>query len=128
MKKLLSALLFGSISVADAAAQSQQTERAEEAERGRCIPTSDIASYKVESDLLVRLKMRNASDVIMRLRRHCPQLHFHDYISYTPVNGQLCEGVDDVVSRSGMPCRIASFTEAAAPSAPVSQNTDNDSQ
>ncbi len=128
MKTLLSALLFGCVSVTDAAAQSQQAGRTGEAERGRCIPTSEISSYKVESDLLVRLKMRNADDIIMRLRRHCPQLHFHDYISYTPVNGQLCEGIDDVVSRSGMPCRIASFTEATAPAAPTSQNTDKVSQ
>jgi hypothetical protein len=71
----------------------------------------------VESDERVRLNMREGPDILMRLRRHCPQLYFHRYISYTPVNGQLCEGLDDVVSRSGMPCRIGSFTDAAPPPA-----------
>ncbi len=128
MKNILAALLLACVPLPETLAQSRQQDRDAEAEQTRCIPTSDITGYKVESDSLVRLKMRGASDVIMRLKRHCPQLHFHKYISYTPVNGKLCEGLDDVVSRSGMPCRIASFSDDPVSSAPQSQTGDDGSR
>jgi hypothetical protein len=75
----------------------------------QCINVEDILSYHTVSDELIRFELK-AHDVMARLRKNCPQLHFHGYISYQPVNGMLCAKFDDVVSRSGMPCRIDSFT------------------
>ncbi|NVJ99539.1 MAG: hypothetical protein HWE25_15410 [Alphaproteobacteria bacterium] len=77
-----------------------------------CIDAQNIAEYKVVSDELIRLIMDKGPDVFMRLKRHCPQLHFHKYVSYTPVNGRLCARFDDIFTRSGTPCRIESFSSA----------------
>ncbi|WP_262692360.1 DUF6491 family protein [Kordiimonas aestuarii] len=76
----------------------------------QCIDAENIISYHTVSDDLIRFELRD-KDVMARLRKTCPQLHYHGYISYQPVNGQLCARFDDVVNRSGMPCRIESFTE-----------------
>lgn len=75
-----------------------------------CIITENISHYRVISDELVKLEMADASSILMRLKRHCPQLHFHKYMAFTPVNGRLCARFDDIVTRSGTPCRIQSFT------------------
>lgn len=76
----------------------------------RCIPAENITGYRTMSDELIRFEMTD-HDVVARLRKTCPQLHYHGYVSYQPVNGMLCAKFDDVVSRSGMPCRIESFTK-----------------
>ncbi|WP_417456311.1 DUF6491 family protein [Kordiimonas sp.] len=105
-----SALLGSSIS---AAAQDAETEERTEAakEDMRCISTRNIQSYEVQSDEVVRFKMQGTDDILVRLKRSCPQLHYHGYISYQPVNGQLCARIDDLVSRAGTPCRIDSFSK-----------------
>lgn len=88
-----------------------------------CIKVDDIVSYHTVSDELIRFEL-TSHDVMARLRKNCPQLHFHGYISYQPVNGMLCAKFDDVVSRSGMPCRIDSFTVVAhKPGDETSENT-----
>jgi len=126
MKKTLLSLCLLGLALPQTQAQPRQQGTGEE--RTRCVPTGDIVDYRVESDELVRLKMRDANDILMRLRRHCPQLYFHKYISYTPVNGQLCEGLDDVVSRSGMPCRIASFTDDIPSATPAPATRERDTR
>lgn len=74
-----------------------------------CLNTDNVNRYKVESDHLIRFMMNDDFDILMRVKRHCAQLYFHKYISYTPVNGLLCEGVDEIKTRSGLPCRIESL-------------------
>ncbi len=74
-----------------------------------CLETDDVKSYKVESDQIIRFIMDNDIEYIMKVKRLCPQLYFHKYISYTPVNGRLCAGVDEIKTRSGLPCRIESL-------------------
>ncbi len=74
-----------------------------------CIETDDIKKYKVESDHSIRFEMTNGFEYLMIVKRKCPQLYFHKYISYSPVNGRLCAGVDEIKTRSGLPCRIISF-------------------
>ncbi|WP_417449075.1 DUF6491 family protein [Kordiimonas sp.] len=81
----------------------------------QCIDTDKIVSYQTVSDELIRFELTD-HHVMARLRKNCPQMHYHGYISYQPVNGQLCARFDDVVSRSGMPCRIESLTELPLPS------------
>ena len=94
------------------AAESQDAAATAAPESGSsCISADQINGYKVESDELVRFTMHDGSTVLARLHRTCPQLHFHGYISYTPVNGQLCAKVDDIKTRSGMPCKIETFTK-----------------
>ncbi|WP_417459448.1 DUF6491 family protein [Kordiimonas sp.] len=108
---LCSALLGSSF-----CAYAQDTETGERAaaarEEMRCISTDNIQSYEVQSDEIVRFIMADADDILVRLKRSCPQLHYHGYISYQPVNGQLCARIDDLVSRAGTPCRIDSFAKA----------------
>lgn len=77
----------------------------------QCVQTVDIEGYEVISDELVRFIMNGPADIQMRFKRHCPQLYFHKYVSYTPVNGKLCARFDNITTRSGTPCRIASFSE-----------------
>lgn len=92
-----------------AQAQSQQDE-VDDATPMDCIDADSITGYQVISDELVRLDMAGSAGILMRLKRHCPQLHFHKYVAYTPVNGRLCARFDDITTRSGTPCRIESFS------------------
>jgi len=80
----------------------------------RCIETNQIARYKTENDELVRLFMKNGSQMLLRLKRQCPQLHFHHYISYTPVDGKICAGSNQIKTRAGLACRIGSIAPAPA--------------
>lgn len=91
-------------------AQSRD-DSSEPADKPECLQADRIQNYKVESDELVRFEMDGKTDILMRLKRHCPQLHFHKYMSYTPVNGQLCAKFDDIITRAGTPCRIDSLEE-----------------
>jgi len=108
---LLSAALGTSAQAADAPKAPEKAAPETSGKPLRCITTNRIMSYSVESDDTVRLMMRGKKDVIMKLRRDCPQLHYHNYIAYTPVNGQLCARMDDIVTRTGLPCRIGTLTE-----------------
>jgi len=80
----------------------------------QCVETEKILSYKVESDELIRLFLKNKTQKILRLKNHCPQLYFHRYISYTPVNGKLCAGSDQIKTRAGLACRIGSIKSVPA--------------
>ncbi len=77
----------------------------------KCIDADKVSGYRIVSDELIRLEMQGQKDVLLRLKRHCPQLHYHKYMSFTPVNGQLCARFDDIITRSGTPCRIESFSD-----------------
>jgi len=79
----------------------------------KCIDADKVSGYRIVSDELIRLEMQGQKDVLLRLKRHCPQLHYHKYMSFTPVNGQLCARFDDIITRSGTPCRIESFSEVS---------------
>lgn len=74
----------------------------------QCLETDNIASYKIETDDLIRFIMKDGGTMIMRLKSYCPQLRFHGYLSYTPMNGRLCAGADEIKTRSGLPCLIGS--------------------
>jgi len=76
----------------------------------RCIETEKIKAYKVESDALVRIFLTDSRQILLRLKHRCPQLRFHRYISYTPTDGKICAGVDEIKTRAGLACRIGSFT------------------
>ena len=78
----------------------------------QCINTDNIKSYKIETDDLIRFYMNNGKKLTIRLKRKCPQLRFHGYLSYTPTNGRLCTGVDEITTRSGLTCRISSIAPA----------------
>ncbi|MBL4837792.1 MAG: hypothetical protein JKY34_09455 [Kordiimonadaceae bacterium] len=78
----------------------------------QCINTDNIKSYKIETDDLIRFYMKNGQKLTIRLKRKCPQLRFHGYLSYTPTNARLCTGVDEITTRSGLTCRISSIAPA----------------
>jgi len=79
--------------------------------KSQCLSTDAIVSYNIVSDDAIRFTLKEGKEIIMWLKPHCPQLHFHGYVSYTPVNGRLCAGVDEVKTRSGLPCRISHLTK-----------------
>ncbi len=87
----------------------------------KCIDADKVSGYRIVSDELIRLEMRGQKDVLLRLKRHCPQLHYHKYMSFTPVNGQICARFDDIITRSGTPCRIESFSDVPDESVEVGQ-------
>ena len=74
-----------------------------------CVNTDNIDRYKIETDDIIRLFMKTGTAFTMRLKRQCPQLRFHGYLSYTPTNGKLCTDVDEITTRSGLKCSISSF-------------------
>ncbi|SDD31655.1 DUF6491 family protein [Kordiimonas lacus] len=92
----------------------------ETAEAKKCIDAGKISGYRIVTDEVIRLEMQGQKDVLLRLKRHCPQLHYHKYMSFTPVNGQLCARFDDIITRSGTPCRIESISEVSDESADTS--------
>ncbi|MFC3053706.1 DUF6491 family protein [Kordiimonas pumila] len=91
----------------------------ENGEASQCLETDTIISYMVESDEAVRFTLADNKNVIMSLKPHCPQLRFHGYVSFTPVNGKLCAGVDEIKTRAGLPCRISGLSYAQEGSDPV---------
>ncbi|MFC4346614.1 DUF6491 family protein [Kordiimonas lipolytica] len=94
-------------------AQAQETTDAKPIDDKQCINADKISGYRVVSDELVRLEMQGQKDILLRLKRHCPQLYYHKYMSFTPVNGKLCARFDDIITRSGTPCRIESFSDVS---------------
>ena len=86
-----------------------------EADKTRCLSTDQISDYNTESDKLVRFFMKNGEEMLLRLKHQCPQLHFHRYVSYTPVDGKLCAGNDKIKTRAGVDCRIFSISHARHP-------------
>ena len=88
---------------------------AENINENRCVDTDGILKYQVESDIAVRLFMRDNQQVMLRVKRFCPQLHFHRYMSYTPIDGRICAGADDIKTRAGLVCRIESLTPLSNP-------------
>lgn len=81
----------------------------------RCLETDQVVSYKTENDTTVRFFMENGGEILLKLKRQCPQLHFHRYISYTPVDGKLCASNDKIKTRAGVNCRIFSITHEPQP-------------
>ena len=95
---------------ASLAAQSPVDITPSPADETRCIETDQIRNYRVETDERVRVFMKNSQQMLLRLKRQCPQLRFHRYFSYTPTDGKICAGVDEIKTRAGLACRIASVT------------------
>jgi len=94
----LAAIPFGPVSGADDLAPGPA-----------CVVADRIGGYTIESDTRVRLSITEGDDIFMLLKDACPQLKFHGYMSYTPLNGRLCAGRDDITSRAGVSCRITAF-------------------
>lgn len=101
MKTLLFVILLGMSLALPIAAEVEEPVR--------CVETDAIASYKVENDELVTIILADRRQLLMRLKNRCPQLYFHKYISYTPTDGRICAGVDEIRNRAGLSCRIGSF-------------------
>ena len=78
----------------------------------QCVETDQIDRYTVEDDQTVRLFLKTGDQQIMLLARHCPQLQFHGYFSYTPVDGKLCASTGKIKTRAGLLCQIKRFTPA----------------
>jgi len=95
------------------------------ADKTRCVETDQIEAYKVENDKLVRFFLKNSQQMLLRLTHQCPQLYFHRYISYTPTDGKICAGADEIKTRAGLACRIGSLspvpkaTEVTIPQKPM---------
>lgn len=106
--------LLLSASGSHSATAQEQREETEDASR-RCVETDNIEGYKVESDERVRLIMKDGSHFLLLMKRHCPQLHFHRYITYTPVNGRICASADEIRTRAGLSCRIGSIEPITRP-------------
>lgn len=81
---------------------------------GACLIVDTITGYRIENDQQIRFQLTGGSETLMVLKPHCPQLHFHDYFSYTPVNGALCAGRDEIKTRAGLPCRIDAIKPVSA--------------
>ncbi|PCI63834.1 MAG: hypothetical protein COB37_03535 [Kordiimonadales bacterium] len=117
--RLVAALAFCIFEGGASIAQDEQSENTEAAppeestNESRCVKTDSIVRYKVESDTAVRLFLRDDRQIVLRVKRFCPQLHFHRYMSYTPVDGRICAGEDDIKTRAGLACRIESLTPAS---------------
>lgn len=71
-----------------------------------CLDVKSIKDYKTVSDTLVILDTLKGR-VSMKLTKGCQNLHFHRYISYIPLNGQLCVNRSEVRSRSGYSCTVS---------------------
>lgn len=111
--------VLGIVAASTSAAAQEVPSSAAEAQ---CIETDQIQSYKIETDDLIRFTMAGGEKLVMRLKSYCPQLRFHGYFSYTPMNGRLCAGADEIKTRSGLPCLIGSVVPEAPKQAPTTAN------
>ena len=76
------------------------------AQSATCIIMSEISSSVIESDIAIRVGLRNERVVHLYLDRGCPQLAFHQQFTFRATRGRLCVAEDYIVSRSGDFCRI----------------------
>ena len=74
-----------------------------------CVDSDIIARYVILSDSQATLYTEGGDTFLMTLNKTCPQLKFHQYFSFTPINGQLCAGESDIQSRAGFTCRVKSL-------------------
>ena len=74
-----------------------------------CIVMSEIEASVIESDIAIRVALRDARVVHINLDRGCPQLAFHQRFTYRATRGRLCAAEDFIISRSGDFCRIESL-------------------
>ena len=108
MRKTKAAVAVLSLCAFGGSVVAQQTPAADA--EAQCLETDNIKSYKIETDDLILFTMKDGGKVSMRLKSYCPRLRFHGYLSYTPMNGRLCAGADEIKTRSGLPCLIGSLS------------------
>lgn len=75
----------------------------------QCLKTKDIRGFEIVSNTIIRFEMADNSTSLMLVSPTCPQLKFHDYFSYIPVDGALCAGRDSLTARSGETCAVTSI-------------------
>lgn len=102
---------------------AENSEDASAAETARCVSTASIESYEVLSDEQIRLRMKDQFDILLKLRNHCDQLHYHDYFTTSSTGDMLCARQDDILTRTGIACRIESLTEIPKQATPVADTT-----
>ena len=83
-----------------------------------CIQADTILSYKILNDKTAIFSLASGPPVRMTLARECPQLKFHGYFSYIPINGLLCADSPEsigqsITTRAGLSCTIARLEPVA---------------
>ena len=106
---LLAAAIVGDMAVWADEKGPASVGGAEETGATACIDTDTIKAYTIESDSRVRFFLSDGRAVLMTLDPVCPQLKFHGYLTYTPLDGKLCVGPGEIVTRAGQSCHIAAF-------------------
>lgn len=87
---------------------------AAELDTKRCIDVRNLRDKRVTDATHVRLLTRDGRAWSVEVRRTCPDLAFHNYVTFIPVGGALCAGRDDMISREGYSCRINRVTPLTA--------------
>ena len=77
-----------------------------------CLEVDDIESYQVIEKNLVAFTLKTKETLHVRVIEGCPDLGFHDYVGYVPMNGRLCVGSESLITREGFNCRIIGIKTA----------------
>ena len=77
-----------------------------------CAPIDAMSSRRILSETKILLMFEDRQPLILLMDGRCPDLKFHDYFSYSAVNGALCAGRDSITTRAGLSCQIAAVIPA----------------
>ena len=80
----------------------------------KCLTTDEITSYAILDDRTVRFQLTGNRYADVLVQKACGDLKYHEYVSYVPMNGQLCAKVDELITREGIHCRIKAITVYSA--------------
>lgn len=112
---MIASLLFSLITAEPAPActafNGPATAFVDQAKEISCIQVADIKAYKIIEKNRVAFTLKSGAVIEVRVVESCPDLGFHDYVGYVPVNGQLCKGSESLITREGFNCQIIGIKE-----------------
>ena len=93
---------------ADAGAEPRFIER----KSGKCLPLAAIGGVQALSDNRLLLMLRDNRLFTARLAKGCQAREFYSgFIVKRNVDGQVCIGRDELLSRSGTSCQVSGFRQ-----------------
>lgn len=83
-----------------------------ERKMGKCLPIGAISGVQPISDSRLLLMLQDRKMVSVQLEKGCQGREFYSgFIVSRSADGQICQGRDPLLSRSGMSCGVKSFSQ-----------------
>ncbi|MGF1605499.1 MAG: DUF6491 family protein [Rhodothalassiaceae bacterium] len=85
----------------------------------RCVSLRSIDKKDIVDNRTVILRRDPGPDIVMHLRRDCPQLRYHNTFYFQRDAVEICAGFDWITTRSGSACLIERLAIAPKPAKPA---------